>query len=94
MTAIKTITSKELKAEGRKLRRKAHIIKAHPCVRDISDERATENGFWIYLHDGWVCPNSEGNAISEDTIKEAVKCLKGITYDPSTLDGEPVIALA
>ena len=91
---MKTITKEELAEAGKAVRANIRSIRNHPCVRSISDERSREDGFWIYLHDGWVCRSSDGNAISEDTIGEAARCLKGIYYDPATLDGEPEIALA
>lgn len=90
---MKTITKEQLAEAAKKVKANIKSILNHPCVRSISDERAREDGFWIYLYDGWVCSNSGCNAISEDTMQEAVQCLKKIYYDPATLDGEPEISL-
>jgi hypothetical protein len=90
---MKTITKEQLAEASKNVRANIKSIRNHPCVRSISDERASEDGFWIYLYDGWVCRNSDGNAISEDTIGDAARCLKKIYYDPATLDGEPEVLL-
>ena len=90
---MKLITKEELASASKAVRANISSIRNHPCVRSISDERSRDDGFWIYLYDGWVCRSSDGNAISEDTIGAASRCLKEIYYDPATLDGEPEIAL-
>jgi hypothetical protein len=79
-------TPEEIKAANAKPMRTPASIRRHPLVRDISDERANGDGFWIYLKNGWVCSNSECNAVSEDTLEEAVACLRRVYFDEATKD--------
>jgi hypothetical protein len=76
-------TAAAIKAANARLKPTARSIKAHPLVRDISVEA---DGVWVYLLDGWCCATTDMNAISEDTIEEAVACLKHAYYDATTLD--------
>ena len=77
------ITTAEIKAANARVKPTVRSIKAHPLVRDISVEA---DGVWIYLLDGWCCSTTDMNAISEDTIEEAVARLKAAYYDAATLD--------
>ena len=77
-----TITKEEIAAANKKLRPTYKSIEAHPLVRWVSIER---DGIWIYLQDGWCCATTDMNAISEDTIQEAVACLKRAYFDASTI---------
>ena len=76
-------TAEEIKAANAKLKPNARSILAHPLVRDLSIE---SDGVWIYLLPGWCCATTDMNAISEDTIGEAVACLKRAYYDAATID--------
>lgn len=58
----------------------------HPIVTDISDERGFGDGVWIYLADGWTCRNSDTGSIHEDTIAEALACLKRARYVAENTD--------
>jgi hypothetical protein len=78
-----TPTAAVIKAANTRLRPTIRSVKAHPLVRDISIE---SDGVWIYLLDGWCDPATDANAISEDTLAEAVANLKGAYYDATTLD--------
>ena len=80
---MKQPTAPEIKAANARLKPTARSIKAHPLVREISIE---SDGVWIYLRDGWCCPATDSNAISEDTISEAIANLKGAYFDASTID--------
>ena len=77
------LTKEEIAAANKKLRATYKSIKAHPLVRDVSLER---DGVWVYLVPGWCCSTTDMNAISEDTIEEAVACLKRAYFDASTID--------
>jgi hypothetical protein len=76
-------TAAAIQAANARLRPTTRSVKAHPLVRDISVE---SDGVWIYLHDGWCDPATDANAISEDTLAEAIANLKGAYYDAGTLD--------
>jgi hypothetical protein len=88
---MKIITKSQIAEANKKLKANFKSVEAHPLVRDVSIER---DGIWIYLHDGWCCSTTDMNAISEDTLREAVACLKDVYYDATTLDGEPEISPA
>lgn len=80
------ITNEKIAEANRKLKRNIASVRRHPLVRDVSDERARGDGVWIYLKNGWVCSNSECNAISEDTLADAVECLKHVYFDANTIE--------
>ena len=87
MSSTKHMTTKEnIEAANAKLKRNIASVRRHPLVRDVSDERASGDGVWIYLKNGWVCSNSECNAISEDTLADAVECLKQVYFDQATVE--------
>jgi len=78
-----TPTTAAIKAANARLRPTTRSVKAHPLVREISVE---SDGVWIYLLDGWCDPATDANAISEDTLAEAIENLKGAYFDATTLD--------
>jgi hypothetical protein len=46
-------------------------------IEEIEDDREEDNGWWIYLKDGWVCETSSScHTIHEDTITQCLKCLR------------------
>lgn len=59
---------------------------SHPFVSDISDERGFGDGVWIYLKDGVTCLNTDTGSIHEDTVAEALACLKRARYIPENTD--------
>jgi hypothetical protein len=48
-------------------------------IDDVSDERASDNGYWVYLKCGWREPDGETHCVHEDTIGECAKLMKWIT---------------
>jgi hypothetical protein len=51
-------------------------------ISEVSDERSTDEGIWIYLIPGWWSPEDETHCIHEDTLKECAAKLKGIEPCP------------
>jgi hypothetical protein len=44
-------------------------IKADSRVESVSDERAYNSGYWVYLKPGWINTMTETHCIHEDTVK-------------------------
>lgn len=42
-------------------------------INDISDERNDDDGYWVYLKNGWFNEFSETHMIHEDTPSECAK---------------------
>ena len=42
-------------------------LRADKRVREIDDERDTENGWWLYLRRGW-CDDADAHVIHADTV--------------------------
>lgn len=42
-------------------------------IKEVSDERATGEGYWIYLVAGWWSPWDETHCIHEDTLRYCVE---------------------
>lgn len=54
-------------------------IKAHPHTEDISDERSSGDGYWVYLKKGYQMePSSMTHSVHEDTPSKALAALKKI----------------
>lgn len=51
-------------------------IKAHPLVESISDERHLGDGYWVYLHEGYVARSSECGTIHEESPSECLRVLR------------------
>lgn len=83
--ACKLITAAALVAADRATRSLSAAAR-HPLARDISDERAREDGVWIYLPTGWRCASSDCNAVHEDTVADALECLKRAYFAPDADD--------
>ena len=83
--ACKLITAAALVAADRATRSLSAAAR-HPLARDISDERDMEDGIWIYLPTGWRCASSDCNAVHEDTVSDALECLKRAYYAPDAED--------
>lgn len=47
-------------------------------ISEIRDETYINNGYWIYLQNGWYCTSSEA-AIHEMTVKECLDAFKRIS---------------
>lgn len=52
-------------------------IEKHHAVCDISDERNSGDGYWVYLKPGW-CIEPELHSIHEETPLECLRKLKDI----------------
>ena len=53
-------------------------IKADPRVADVSDERDTGDGYWVYLKPGWRWADDYVHIIHEDTPAECLRELRAI----------------
>lgn len=42
-------------------------------ITDVSDERGSGDGYWVYLKKGWINTLSETHCIHEDTITDCAK---------------------
>lgn len=49
-----------------------------PRVQSIEDERNEDNGYWVYLVNGWFNPYLETHCIHEDTVKAVLDQMKDI----------------
>ncbi len=47
-------------------------------IADVSDERGSGDGYWVYLVNGWRDDEGETHCIHEDTITECAKRMKHI----------------
>lgn len=45
-------------------------LRAHPWVSGWDDETDQDNGYWIYLQDGYWSPDMEAITIHEMTVKD------------------------
>jgi hypothetical protein len=45
-------------------------LRADPRVSDISDERAYDEGVWVYLVPGWVSDSTDTGTIHERTLAD------------------------
>ncbi len=50
-------------------------------IADLIDETGEDNGYWIYLKSGYVCPEMECGIIHERTIRECAKLFKTVTLE-------------
>lgn len=53
-------------------------------IDEVSDERATGEGYWIYLKAGWWSPEDETHCIHEDTIRDCaakMKCIEPCNHE-------------
>jgi len=56
------------------------IIKSHPAVSDVSDERGSDDGFWVYLKSQFCHPWEQGlHAIHENSPTKCLSFLKQIS---------------
>ncbi len=44
-------------------------------IQSVSDERDTEEGYWVYLALGWRDPEGETHCIHEDTPGECARSM-------------------
>ncbi len=54
------------------LQKYAHLID------EISDERSTDEGYWVYLVAGYWSPDDETHCIHEDTPRECAAKMKQV----------------
>jgi len=47
-------------------------------ISDVSDERGSDEGYWVYLASGWRDDEGETHCIHEDTPSECAKKMTGI----------------
>jgi hypothetical protein len=65
-------------------------INAHPRVESVSDERSLGDGYWVYLHTGWISANSECGTIHEESPSACLRELRrkgNIIPDPRGPNG-------
>lgn len=48
-------------------------------IESVSDERGTDQGYWVYLVKGWRDDEGETHCIHEDTPAECAKLMRHIT---------------
>jgi len=47
-------------------------------IEEIEDDRDHDNGYWVYLTDGWFSPDMESRTIHEDTVKEVLAKFRNV----------------
>ncbi len=58
-------------------------FRRHPLVEDVSDERASEDGIWIYLVPGWCREHGDPvHSVHEDTVKDCSEYFRCIVECP------------
>ncbi len=50
-------------------------LRADPRVREIDDERAYGNGFWLYLSQGWS-DDADAHVVHADTAAELAELMR------------------
>ena len=58
-------------------------FKKHPYVAMVSDERSSNDGYWIYLKEPYYCQSMELPSIHEYTLKECSEMFKDVVKNPS-----------
>lgn len=56
----------------RSLERYAHMIS------DVSDERDTDDGYWVHLRPGWWHPDDETHCVHRDNLRECSQEMKSV----------------
>jgi hypothetical protein len=57
-------------------------LREHPWVQDVSDERGTGQGVWIYLKPGFIV-HDDCHTIHEQTVKECLRAFSCVSQDPT-----------
>lgn len=57
-------------------------------IAEVSDERSTEEGYWVYLAAGWWSPEDETHCIHEDNPQQCVYYLRTIERCPCCNGGQ------
>ena len=57
-------------------------LKAHPLVSGWDDETDQDNGYWIYLKDGYWSPDMEAITIHEMTVKDLLDVFSRVEKAP------------
>jgi hypothetical protein len=74
--------TKEAVSLPKSLRKFASIIES------VSDERGSDEGYWVYLKPGLWSPMDETHCIHENTLAECVYALKGVEKCPKCESGK------
>jgi len=53
----------------------------HPYVAMVSDERSSNDGYWIYLREPYFCDIMDTPTIHEYSIKECSKVFKSVSIN-------------
>lgn len=56
-------------------------FKNHPYVSMVSDERSSNNGYWIYLKEPYFCNDMDLPSIHEYSIKECSEVFKSVSIN-------------
>jgi len=54
-------------------------------IESVSDERGSDDGYWVYLAAGWRTPDGETHCVHEDNPTQCAREMKHIT--PCTVKG-------
>jgi hypothetical protein len=52
-------------------------LRDHPDVADVSDERGSGDGVFVYLRPGLQCVRTATRMIHEDTVSEVLAAFRG-----------------
>ena len=56
-------------------------FREHPYVAMVSDERSSNDGYWIYLKEPYFCNDMDIPTIHEYSIKECSKVFKSVSIN-------------
>lgn len=57
-------------------------LRSHPWVEEVSDERGSREGIWIYLKAGFTTCDA-CHTIHEQTVKECLRAFSYASEDPT-----------
>lgn len=76
---MKTTTTKKIDTYGNPPKTLVAACQRHAeKIREIGDERGSEDGYWVYLEHGWINPVSGTHAIHEWTVADCISQLSSL----------------
>lgn len=54
-------------------------LRADPRVASVSDERATDDGYWVALNPGWLSETNGCQTVHEYTVEALRRAMKTVT---------------
>ncbi len=53
----------------------ASLRRFSSLIESVEDDRKNQNGWWVYLKNGYICTSSETHQIHEDTLSVCASIL-------------------